>query len=137
MNEPETIQEILDNTRTIAVVGLTDKPGRPSKSVSSYMKQQGYRIIPVNPQIDTALGEKAYPAVADIPEHVDLVNVFRAADTVPAVVDDAILKGGVKYLWIQQGIINQEAAQKAEEAGMKVVMDRCIYVEHARAQRFS
>ena len=132
MNEPDLIAEIFANTTTIAVVGLSDKPGRPSTSVSSYIKKVGYRIVPVNPTLNTALSEKAYAAVVDIPGPVDLVNVFRAADALPAVVEDVIAKGGVKYLWIQSGIVNVAAAKMAEDAGLKVVMDRCIYVEHAR-----
>jgi hypothetical protein len=136
MNEPATIREILDRTRTIAVVGLTNREGRASLGVSRYMQSQGYRIIPVNPQIDSALGEKAFPdldeAVASAGGAVELVNVFRAPEHVPEVVKDAIrLK--VPYLWLQGGVVHDEAASWAEAAGIKVVMDRCILKERMAA----
>lgn len=132
MNEPGTIEEILRRTKTIAVVGLSPKPRRPSSDIAKYLQEQGYRVIPVNPAISEALGEKAYPSIGAIPEKVDLANVFRRSENIPAVVDDAIA-AGVKYLWIQQGIIHQEAALKAERAGIRVVMDRCIFIDHMRS----
>ena len=131
MNEPELIQEILSKTKTIALVGYSPKPGRPSGMIAQYLQQHGYRVIPVNPSIEEALGEKAYPSIAAIPEKVDLADVFRRPEYIPGVVDDAIA-AGVKYLWIQDGIIHDEAARKAEEAGIGVVMDRCIFRDHAR-----
>ena len=131
MNERETIQEILSHAKTVAVVGLSPKQGRPSSDIAQYLQEQGYRVIPVNPMISEALGERAYSTVTAIPEKVDLANVFRKAEDIPAVVDDAIA-AGVKYLWIQQGIIHKEAALKAERAGIRVVMDRCILIEHMR-----
>lgn len=131
MNEPALIQEILSNVKTVAIVGLSPKPGRVSLNIAAYLQQHGYQIIPVNPLIDQALGQKAYPTLAAIPEKVDLADVFRQADNIPTVVDDAIA-AGVKYLWIQEGIVNNEAALKAEQAGIRVVMDRCIYKEHMR-----
>lgn len=127
----DVIKELLNNAQTIAVVGLSDNPERTSYRVSRYMQERGYRIIPVNPTITEALGEKAYPSLLDVPEKVDIVNVFRRSNDVPPVVDDAIAikAGGV---WMQEGIVNEDAAKKAEAAGLKVVMDRCIMVEHAR-----
>lgn len=133
MNEPGLIEEILENVKTVAVVGFSPKPGRPSSNIAAYLKKHGYRVIPVNPEIEMGLGEKAYPTLAAIPEKVDLANVYRRDEDIPAVVDDAIA-AGVKYLWIQEGIVHKEAAEKAERAGIRVVMDRCIYKEHARGQ---
>ena len=135
MNEPETIREILDNTRTIAVVGLTNREGRASLGVSRFMQSQGYRIIPVNPQIDSALGEKAYAtldeAVAAHPE-IDLVNVFRAPAFVPDIVKD-VIRLKIPRLWLQEGIVHDEAAGWAEAAGVEVVMDHCILKERMSA----
>jgi predicted CoA-binding protein len=133
MNEPETIQEILNHMKTVAVVGFSPKPGRPSSDIAKYLQDHGYRVIPVNPKIEEGLGMKAYPTVAAIPEKVDLANVFRRAEDIPSVVDDAIA-AGVKYLWIQLGIVNREAALKAERAGIRVVMDRCIFIDHMRGR---
>jgi predicted CoA-binding protein len=140
MNEPATIDAILANIKTIAVVGLSDDPSRPSYGVSQYMQQQGYRIIPVNPGIESTLGEKAYPSLDDAVHalreegvSVDLVNVFRAPVFVPEVVKDMIrLK--LPALWLQEGVCHEEAADWAEKDGMKVVMDRCILKEHAARQ---
>jgi hypothetical protein len=133
MNEPETIRAILKNTRTIAVVGLSDNPNRASHSVSSYMQRQGYRIVPVNPAIAEVLGEKCFPsldsAVAAIGK-IELVNVFRAPQFVPAIVDD-VLRLRIPSLWLQQGVCHEEAACKAEAGEIQVVMDRCIYLEHS------
>ena len=127
MNDLE--KELLKNARTIAVVGLSPNPDRPSYRVSCYMQAYGYKIIPVNPSITEALGEKAYPSLKDIPEKVDIVNIFRRSEDVPPVVDEAIaIKARV--LWMQQGIVNEAVARKAESAGMTVIMDRCIMVSH-------
>lgn len=128
MNELSTIREILDNAKTIAVVGLTNKEGRASLGVSRFMKSRGYRIIPVNPLIESSLGEKAYPtleaALAAVGK-IDLVNVFRLPKYIPDIVRDTIrLK--IPYLWIQEGIVHEEAAAEAEAAGIRLVMDRCI-----------
>jgi uncharacterized protein len=125
------IKELLDNATTIAVVGLSDNPDRTSYRVSRYMQEHGFKIIPVNPTITEALGEKAYPSLRDIPEKVDIVNVFRRSADVPPVAEDAIAIRA-RGLWMQEGIVNEEAARKAESAGLKVVMDCCIMVEHAR-----
>lgn len=123
--------EMLREAKTIAVVGLSGKRLRPSHGVSEYMQQQGYRIIPVNPLETEVLGEKAYATLGEVPEKIDIVNVFRQSDAVPEVVDQAIAKG-VKYLWLQEDVVHEAAAAKARAAGMKVVMDRCILNEHRR-----
>lgn len=126
-----TIPELLANSKTIAVVGLSSDPLRPSFGVSEYMQSVGYRIIPVNPAETEVLGEKAYARVTDIPEAVDIVNVFRRPNQVMAVVEDAIAKGA-KAVWMQQGIVNEEAAAKARAAGLFVVMDKCILIERRK-----
>ncbi len=136
MNEPKTIQEILDRTRTIAVVGMSDREGRASYGVSRFMQSQGYRILPVNPRIESALGERAYPdldsAYAALEGKIELVDVFRAPEFVPEVVKNTIrLK--IPYLWLQEGVVHEEAAQWAEQAGIKLVMDRCILKERMAA----
>lgn len=123
----EEIRELLSQSTTIAVVGLSPKPSRPSHGVANYLKQQNYRIIPVNPGHPEILGEKSYPALLDIPEKVDIVDIFRRAEYVPPVVDQAI-KIKAKVVWMQSGIVNHQAAQKAKEAGLVVVMDRCLAV---------
>jgi len=134
MNESVKIANLLRNARTIAVVGLSDDPMRTSYDVSDYMQSQGYRIIPVNPLIRQSLGEKAYPTLSDVPEKIDVVNVFRRPEFVPEVVEEAIrLK--VPAIWLQEGVIHEQAAQKAREAGIFVVMDRCILKEHRRHLR--
>jgi uncharacterized protein len=123
--------EILRKYRTIAVVGLSPNRLRPSHGVSQYMKSQGYRIIPVNPGHAEILGEKAYRRLEDIPEPVDIVNIFRRSDQVGPVVDSAI-SIGAKVVWMQEGIQNEEAGEKARAAGLDVVMDRCILKEHRK-----
>jgi predicted CoA-binding protein len=135
MNESSIIREILDNASTIAVVGLSDKEGRASYGVSRFMQGRGYRIVPVNPLIESSLGEKAYhtldAALAAVGK-IDLVNVFRAPEFVPEVVKETIrLK--IPYLWLQEGVVHDEAARMAENAGIKVVMDRCILKERMAA----
>lgn len=125
----DDIGVLLKTAKTIAVVGLSDSPLRPSYGVSAYMQSQGYRIIPVNPAIRGALGEKAVAALADVKEKIDIVDVFRRSEFVPEVVDEAIrLK--VPAIWLQEGVIHEEAAEKARKAGILVVMDRCILKEH-------
>jgi predicted CoA-binding protein len=123
--------EILNKYKTIAVVGLSPNKLRPSHGVSDYMKQQGYRIIPVNPGHAEILGEKSYRSLEDIPEPVDIVNIFRRSEHVPPVVDSAI-KIGAKVVWMQEGIHHEGSAEKARAAGLEVVMDRCILKEHRR-----
>jgi uncharacterized protein len=137
MNEPETIRTILDNSKTIAVVGLSDKPDRPSFRVSKYMQQEGYRIIPVHPAISQALGEKAYPTLDEAyaaEGRIDLVNVFRSSEYVPEIVKD-VMRLKIPYLWLQEGVCHEEAVRWAEADGIRVVMDRCIFQEHARLTR--
>jgi predicted CoA-binding protein len=125
----DPITDILRRAKTIAVVGLSDSPLRPSHGVAAYLQTQGYRIIPVNPQIQTSLGEKAYPSLLDVPEKIDIVDIFRRPEFVEEVVDQAIqLK--VPTVWMQEEIIHEKAAQKARQAGIFVVMDRCILLEH-------
>lgn len=132
LNMPDThdqIGQMLTNSKTIAVVGLSDSPLRPSYGVSAYMQSQGYRIIPVNPNIRGALGEKAVASLADIEEKIDIVDVFRRPEAVPSVIDEAIrLK--VPAVWLQEGVVHEQAAEKARKAGIQVVMDRCILKEH-------
>lgn len=131
INSPEVISEILADTRTIAVVGLSSNPMRPSYDVSRYMQQQGYRIIPVNPNESSVLGEKAYGSLADVPEPFDLVNIFRRSEEAGHHVDEAI-RLGARAVWMQDGVVDEEAAGRALQAGLKVVMDRCLLREHAR-----
>jgi predicted CoA-binding protein len=128
---PETIQRILKECRTIAVVGLSSNPVRPSYGVAGYMKQQGYRVIPINPHEINVLGEQAYPSLAAVPEKVDLVDVFRRSEEAGVVVDEAILIGA-KAIWLQEGVIDEAAAQRAQQAGLLVVMDRCWLKEHRK-----
>ncbi len=131
MPAADEITELLKRAKTIAVVGLSDSPLRPSHGVAAYMQSQGYRIIPVNPTIKGALGEKAVGSLSDIREKIDIVDVFRRPEGVPEVVDEAI-KLGVPAIWLQEGVIHEDAAAKARQAGMFVVMDKCILKEHRR-----
>jgi hypothetical protein len=127
--ETDPIRDLLLRSKTIAVVGLSDSPMRPSYGVSAYMQSHGYKIIPVNPYITEALGEKSYPRLREVPEKIDIVNIFRRPEFVEDIVDQAIqLK--VPAIWMQEGVINQKAAEKAEKAGIFVVMDLCILKEH-------
>ncbi len=128
------MKKLLDTTRTIAVVGLSEKPDRPSHHVSTYMQSQGYRIIPVNPNVVSILGERSYPTLRDIPEPVDMVDVFRRSEAVPEIVQQAIAIGA-KSIWLQEGVIHEAAANDAKEAGLAVVMDRCILKEHMRLSK--
>ncbi len=123
--------EILRKYRTIAVVGLSSDETRESNSISEYMQAAGYRIVPVNPAETEVLGEKAYPTVASIPSTAEIVNVFRRPEALLGVADDAIA-AGAKVIWMQEGIVNEEAAGTARAAGLEVVMDRCIRTEHRR-----
>ena len=130
----DEIGKLLKTAKTIAVVGLSNSPLRPSHGVSAYMQSNGYRIIPVNPSINGALGEKAVASLSEIKEKIDIVDVFRRSEFVPEVVDEAIrLK--VPAIWMQEGVVHEAAAEKARRAGIFVVMDRCILKEHRR--RFS
>lgn len=138
MNEAETMLEMLGGRggapRTLAVVGLSDDPAKASHGVSAYMQAHGYRIFPVNPGIESALGEKSYASLSDLPVKPDVVNVFRLPKYIPAIVDE-MLALGLKDLWVQLGIRNEEAAARAEAGGIRVVMDRCVMVEHRRLLR--
>jgi predicted CoA-binding protein len=131
MNNDRTMKDILLSAKTIASVGLSSNTEKESYWIVSYLKDQGYHIIPVNPTATEILGEKAYPDLASIPEKIDVVQVFRKSEDVPPVVDDAI-KVGAKVVWMQEGIVNEEAAQKAREAGLQVVMDACMRATHRR-----
>jgi len=126
---PDAIRALLRGVKTIAVVGLSPKPDRPSYVVARAMQRYGYRIIPVRPATAEVLGETCYPTLADVPEKIDLVDVFRAAEHLPAVVEQCIALG-VPAMWIQEGIVNEVAAEKARTAGMTVVMDRCLYKDY-------
>lgn len=123
--------ELLRSGQTIAVVGLSGKRYRPSFGVAEYMKNAGFRIIPVNPFESEVLGEKSYPALDSIPEHVDIVDIFRRSEFVPEIVEAAI-RIGARAVWMQEGVIHEEAAERARAAGLAVVMDRCILKEHRR-----
>ena len=131
MNNDQMMKEILLSAKTIASVGLSSNQQKESFGIASYLKEQGYRIIPVNPTANEILGEKAYPDLSSIPEKVDVVQVFRKPEDVPPVVEEAI-KIGAKAVWMQEGIVHEEAAQKAREAGLQVVMDACMRGTHRR-----
>jgi predicted CoA-binding protein len=129
------IDEILKNFRTIAVVGLSSNPARPSYRVASYMQTQGYRVIPVNPNETNVLGEPSYPSLAAVPGTIDLVDIFKKSEDVLPIVDEAIARGA-KAIWMQEGVVNEAAAARAAQAGLPVVMDRCWLKEHvARSNR--
>jgi predicted CoA-binding protein len=134
LNDNDSITELLKQAKTIAVVGLSDSPMRISYDVSEYMQSQGYRIIPVNPRIARALGEKSYAALSDVPGKIDLVNVFRRSVFVPDIVDE-VIRLKLPALWLQEGVVHEEAAEKARQAGIFVVMDRCILKEHRARKR--
>lgn len=131
MNSTETISRILDECHTIAVVGLSSDTRRPSNSVSAYMRRVGYRVIPVNPNETEVFGEKSYPDLASVPAKIELVDVFRRSDEAGKAVDEAIAVGA-KAVWLQEGVIDRAAAQRAADAGLLVVMDRCWLKEHIR-----
>ncbi len=132
----EQIKQILKNAKIIAVVGLANSALRPSYGVAAYMQQHGYRIVPVNPMIDESLGEKSYRSHHDIPKEIkiDVVDVFRRPDAVPGVVDE-VLDLNLPVLWLQETVVHEEAAEKARQAGVSVIMDRCILKEHRRLMR--
>lgn len=126
------ITELLKSSKTIAVVGLSSNPVRPSFGVSRFLQRQGFRVIPVNPQETEVLGERAYASIKDVPGSVDIVNIFRRPARVPEVVDQVIERGDIRCVWMQEGVISPEGASKAEAAQIPVVMDRCILKELAR-----
>jgi len=121
----DVIDRILGAAKTVAVVGLSDKPYRPSHDVARYLREKGYRVIPVNPRIREALGEKSYGSLSEIPGDVDLVDVFRKSENVPGIAEEAI-RVGVKYFWMQEGVVNEQAREKLVAAGIPVVMNRCM-----------
>jgi uncharacterized protein len=129
-----TIDEILKSSKTIAIVGLSSNKFRPSYGVAKYLQAAGYRIIPVNPQETDALGQKSYARLEDVPEKIDAVDIFRRPEYVPDIVDSAI-RLGVRAVWMQEGVINPEAAEKARQAGLLVVMDHCMLKEHGKRSR--
>ncbi|MFZ2089204.1 MAG: CoA-binding protein [Desulfobaccales bacterium] len=135
MNEaqpgPEEIKVILRNYKVVAVVGLSPKPERPSFRVAQYLKDHGYRIVPVNPGQKEILGETCYPRLKDIPFPVEVVDIFRNVEAIPAIVDEAI-EAGAKVVWMQQGLAEPVSARKAREAGLQVIMDRCMKIDHAQ-----
>jgi uncharacterized protein len=128
---PEEIKAILRNYHVVAVVGLSPKPERPSFQVAQYLKKHGYRIVPVNPGQKEILGEKCYPSLKDIPFPIEVVDIFRNVEAIPGIVDEAIAIGA-KVVWMQQGLAEPDSARKAREAGLKVVMDRCMKIDHAQ-----
>ncbi len=131
MNDKE-LSALLHSAKTIAVVGLSSNPARPSFGVSRFLQRQGFRIIPVNPGEHEVLGERAYSSVREVPDSIDIVDIFRRPARVPEVVDDAIQKSGIRCIWMQEGVVSHEGAARAEAAGIPVVMDRCILKELAR-----
>jgi predicted CoA-binding protein len=136
INSRETIKRILDECKTIAVVGLSSSSGRPSLGVASYMRRSGYKVIPVNPNETEVFGEKSYSVLADVPDKIDLVDIFRRSDEAGKAVDEAIAIGA-KAVWLQEGVIDGDAAQRALDAGLLVVMDRCWLKDHIRMARNS
>src|SRR5689334_20451671 len=125
------IADILRTAKTIAVIGASLKPDRPAHWISIYLKEQGYKVIPVNPGHSEILGDKCYKSLSDVPDGVDIVDIFRTPDAVPGIVDEAIAKGA-KVIWMQQGIVHNAAAEKAKMAGLQVIQNKCIYQEHQR-----
>jgi predicted CoA-binding protein len=134
INSQETITTILNDCKTIAVVGLSSNPGRASYGVASYMRGRGYRVIPVNPNETEVFGDRAYSSLADVPDKIDLVDVFRRSSEAGTAVDQAIAVGA-QAVWLQEGVIDEAAAKRAQDAGLLVVMDRCWLKEHARSSR--
>ena len=134
INSQETIERILNESKTIAVVGLSSDPSRPSYGVSKYMQSRGYRVIPVNPNESEVLGERAYSTLSDVPEKIDLVDIFRRSEEAGHHVDEAI-RIRAKAVWLQEGVIDYDAARRAQEAGLDVVMDLCILKEHLYRDR--
>lgn len=129
MNDDEVLKKILLTTKTIASVGLSGNPNKPSNGVAEYLMGHGYHVIPVNPTADEILGQKSYPDLSSVPEKIDVVQIFRRPEDIPPIVDEAI-KVGAKVIWMQEGIVNEEAAQTAREAGLQVVMDACMRATH-------
>lgn len=131
LNDRE-LSDLFKSAKTIAVVGLSNNRMRASFGVSRFLQRQGYRVIPVNPNETEVLGERAYPSIKEVPGEIDIVDIFRRSSAVPEIVEDALEKTGVRCIWMQEGVVNREAAKRAEQAGIPVVMDRCILKELAR-----
>jgi len=131
INDPEAIKKILTDYSTVAVVGLSSKPNRPSHGVARYMQSVGYQIIPVNPNESEVLGEKVYPNLSAVTERIDVVDIFRRSDRVASIVDEAI-QIGARAIWMQEGVVDEEAARKALRAGLMVVVNRCMLKEHVK-----
>lgn len=131
VNDPEAIRRIFQQARTIAIVGLSSKPTRPSHGVAQYLQSEGYRIVPVNPNEVNVLGERAYARLSDVPERVDVVTIFRRSEAVLPIVEEAI-RIGAWAVWMQEGVVNEEAARRARAAGLLVVMNRCMLKEHRK-----
>jgi len=127
-------EEVLNSSRVVAVVGLSSKTKRPSYKVASYLKEQGYKTIPINPAEREILGEPSYPDVTSVPESIDVVDIFRRSEEVPPIVDEAI-KIGAKAVWMQEGVVNEEAAARARKAGLMVIMDKCMRKEHQKLKK--
>lgn len=127
----DEIVEILRSPNTVAIVGISDKPDRDSFQVARYLQEQGYRVIPVNPMLETVLDQRCYRSLRDVPERIDIVDIFRRSDAVPEIVDEAI-EVGAKVVWMQLGVVHEEAAEKARQAGLQAVMNRCIKRDHSR-----
>ncbi|MCS6860618.1 MAG: CoA-binding protein [Abditibacteriales bacterium] len=130
----EEVRQILSEANVVAIVGLSDEPTRDSYRVASYLREHGYRIIPVNPHVTEVLGEKSYPSLLEVPEKVDVVDIFRKPEAVPAIVDAAIAVGA-KVVWMQEGIVHNASADKARAAGLQVVMNKCMMKEHRKVAR--
>jgi hypothetical protein len=131
MSEQDAAGEILARCRVVAMVGLSNKPDRPSYRVARYLQSHGYRVIPVNPGLTEVLGEKSYPDLASVPGQVDVVDIFRRSEDVPPIVDAAIARG-IKAVWMQEGVVSEAAAERARAAGLLVVMDHCMMKEHKK-----
>jgi predicted CoA-binding protein len=129
--DPHTIQSIINNAKTVAIVGLSPNELRASHFVGYYLRRHGYTVIPVNPREESILGQRSYPSLSDVPVHIDVVDVFRQPDAVPAIAEEAVAVGA-GALWLQFGVISPEGAEIATRGGLSVVMDRCLKVEHAR-----
>ena len=127
----ESLRQLLKDAKTIAVVGLSPKEDRDSNRVARYLGEHGYKVVPVNPRFDEILGERCYPDLAAVPEHVDIVDIFRGVDAIAGIVDEAIAVGA-GTVWMQLGLVQEQAAEKARSAGLCVVMNKCIKIEHSR-----
>jgi predicted CoA-binding protein len=137
--DDSTLDQVIDSMRVVAVVGLSDKPWRPSYGVGAYLRDAGIRIVPINPLLAgrSVLGERAYASLLDVPRdiRIDVVDVFRRSELVPPIVDDAIARGDARAIWMQEGVVNEEAASRAREAGLAVIMDSCLAVQHRLRRR--